>query len=103
MGRCGHNEEDAMARLGKSVRETVNTASEAVWMAAEAVHNGRQAVRTAKKAGTQAKQVATKVMDRVTGREAARRKKGYAIGAGVATAAVLAGVAASRVRRGRKH
>jgi hypothetical protein len=43
------------------------------------------------------------VVDRVTGREAARRKKGMAIAAGFTTAAVVAVVAAARMRKGRKH
>ncbi|HEY5546068.1 MAG TPA: hypothetical protein VIK50_08440 [Gemmatimonadaceae bacterium] len=77
--------------------------SEAATTAAEAVVIGRKAIRTARKAGSQAKGVATQVMDRVTGREAARRRKGMAIAGGVAAAAVVAGVAAARVRKGRKH
>jgi hypothetical protein len=41
-------------------------------------------------------------VDRVTGREAARRKKQVAIAAGVATAAVVAGVAANRMMNGNR-
>lgn len=92
-----------MAKLEKSARATVATATEAVNTAAEAVRVGREAVRTARKAGTQAKVVAKQAFDRVSGREAARRKKRMAIAAGFTGAAIAAGVAAARVRKGRKH
>lgn len=92
-----------MARIEKSARETVATATEAVNTAAEAVRVGRQAVRTAKKAGSQAKGVAKQAFDKITGREAARRQKHMGIAAGVAGTALMAGVVAARVRKGRKH
>jgi hypothetical protein len=95
--------EDTMARITKSARQTAETISEAATTAAEAVVIARKAFKTAKKAGTQAKGVATQVVDRVTGREAARRRKGMAIAGGVAATAVVAGVAAARMRKGRKH
>ena len=92
-----------MAKIRKSARQTAATISEAATAAAEAVVIARKAIKSAKKAGSQAKGVATKVVDRVTGREAARRRKGMAIAGGVAAATVVAGVAASRMRKGRKH
>jgi hypothetical protein len=101
--RRRRNMEDTMARIAKSARQTAETISDAATTAAEAVVIARKAIKTAKKAGSQAKGVATQVVDRVTGREAARRRKGMAIAGGVAAAAVVAGVAASRMRKGRKH
>jgi len=92
-----------MARIRKSVRETAATIGEAATTAAEAVVIARQAYKTAKKAGSQAKGVATQVADRVTGREATRRKKGMSIAGAMAAAAVVGGIAASRMRKGRKH
>jgi hypothetical protein len=92
-----------MAGIKKSALNTVDTATEAVNTAADAVRTAREAIRTAKKAGSQAKVVAKKVADRVTGREAERRKKVYAIAASAATATVVTGAIISRVRRGRKH
>lgn len=92
-----------MAKISKSARQTAETISEAATTAAEAVVIARKAIKTAKKAGSQAKGVATQVMDRVSGREAARRRKRMAIAGGVAATAVMAGVAAARVRKGRKH
>ncbi len=92
-----------MARITKSAKQTAETISEAATTAAEAVVIARKAIKTARKAGSQAKVVATQVVDRVSGREAERRKKGMVIAGGVATAAVVAGVAAARMRKGRKH
>jgi hypothetical protein len=90
-----------MARLEHATRDAVKTATEAVGIAADAVRTGRKAVKIARKAGVKAKGVAEKVVDRVTGKEAARRKKQVAIAAGVATAAVVAGVAVTRMRNGK--
>jgi hypothetical protein len=92
-----------MARIRKSVRQTAETIGDAATTAAAAVLIAGKAFKTAKKAGSQARGVATKVADRITGREAARRKKGMAIAGGVAAAAVVGGIAASRMRKGRKH
>ena len=92
-----------MARLEKTARTTISTATDALNTAAQAVKVGRKAVRTARKAGSQAKVVVKQAFDRVTGREAARRKKVIAIAAGVTGAAIVTGVAAVRVRRMRKR
>lgn len=72
--------------------------------ARQAVKSATKAVKAAKKAGSQAKSAAVKLVDRVTGVEAARKKKRIAAAAaGVATvAAVAAGVAVAR-RRSKKR
>ena len=92
-----------MAKIEKSARETVATATEAVNTAAEAVKVGRKAVRMAKKAGSQAKVVGKQVVDRVTGREAERRRKGMAIAGAITGAAVITGVAVARMKKTRKR
>jgi hypothetical protein len=92
-----------MAGLKKSARKTMKTATEAVQTAAAAVAVGREAMRTARKAGSEARVVASKLVDRVTGRAAARRKKALAVAAGVASASVLAGVVVARTRKARKR
>lgn len=93
-----------MANVAKSSRRTLKAAVLAADHAAEAVRTTRAAIKTVKKAGSQAKVVATKVMDRVSGREAARKQRNMAVAAGVATATVVAGVAVARVRQsGKRH
>lgn len=95
--------EERMSNITRSAKQTAETISDAATTAAEAVVSARKAIKKVRKAGKQAKGVAVQVTDRVTGREAARRKKGMAIAGGVAATAVVAGVAAARMRKGRKH
>ena len=71
-----------MTGIGRSTRKTVHTAVEAVDAAADAVRSARAAVRTAKKAGAEATTVAKKVANRVTGRDAKRRKQAAMVVAG---------------------
>ncbi len=88
-----------MANIRKSARQTVRTAAVAAVTAAEAVKTAKVAVKTARAAGSQAGKVAKQVVERVTGKEAARRKKARNIAVGVAAVAVVAGIAVARKRR----
>ena len=92
-----------MNGIEKSARRTVHTATSAVMTAAAAVETTRQAVRIARKAGSEGKVVLKKVVDRVTGRYARRRRQALALTAGTAAATVATGLivayARNRTRR----